>query len=120
MIKRLERRSIAAMIADERAKYFEAREQADSEQAWRALERVHILSQPFLVAHTSSHWLMLRYALYLRDRREIIGQVFRLILAPLGAIAGRIPIGNTGRANVSAFKPMPVPDDLKVDSSSLR
>ncbi|MBT8427288.1 MAG: DUF3703 domain-containing protein, partial [Erythrobacter sp.] len=32
--------------------------------------------------------------------------------APLGNLTGRLPWGNTGRANVSAFAPMPYPDDL--------
>lgn len=27
-------------------------------------------------------------------------------MAPLGNLTGRLPIGNTGRANVSAFAPM--------------
>jgi hypothetical protein len=36
----------------------------------------------------------------------------RIILAPLGALTGRLPVGNTGRSNVSAFAPMPIPADL--------
>lgn len=56
---------------------------------------------------------MLCYAIALKDRREVFGQVFRLALVPLGALTGRIPIGNNGRARVSAFTPMTIPDDLK-------
>lgn len=46
------------------------------------------------------------------DRREVLGQLSRIVAA---AVFSRIwvPIGNTGRANVSALKPMPVPDDLR-------
>jgi hypothetical protein len=83
------------------------------ESAWHALERAHIISQPFLMMHLSSHWYMLRFAILLRDRREIAGQLLRLTLAPVGAVLGRIPLGNSGRSNVSAFKPMAIPDDLK-------
>ena len=47
-----------------------------------------------------------------RDWREVLGQLSRIIAA---AVFSRIwvPIGNTGRANVSAMKPMPIPDDLR-------
>ena len=41
---------------------------------------------------------MLGFAVELRDWREIAGQVVRLALAPLGAMTGRIPVGNTGRS----------------------
>lgn len=59
------------------------------------------------------HWLMLFYAVRLRDAHEILGQIMRLALAPIGALAGRVPVGNTGRSNVSAFAPMPIPEDLR-------
>jgi hypothetical protein len=36
-----------------------------------------------------------------------------LLLAPLGSLTGRLPIGNTGRSNVSAFLPMAIPQDLR-------
>src|SRR3546814_13656885 len=37
------------------------------------------------------------------DWREAAGQATRLFLIPLGSFTGRLPIGNSGRANVSAF-----------------
>lgn len=48
----------------------------------------------------------------MKDRREITGQLLRLFLTPLGHLTGLLPVGNNGRASVSAFAPMPVPDDL--------
>jgi hypothetical protein len=56
---------------------------------------------------------MLGAAVRRRDRREIVGQLFRLIVAAPGSFTGRYPIGNTGGANVSAFAPMPIPEDLQ-------
>lgn len=56
---------------------------------------------------------MLGYALALGDGREAAGQLFRLALVPLGSLTGRLPVGNTGRARISAFKPMPIPSDLE-------
>jgi hypothetical protein len=58
------------------------------------------------------HATMLVYAMHLRQPGEIVGQLARLALAPLGAVTGRIPWGNTGRSSVSAFQPMPIPPDL--------
>ncbi len=54
-----------------------------------------------------------RPALRRRDRKEIVGQVVRLVLAGPGSLNGKYPVGNTGGANVSAFAPMPIPDDLR-------
>jgi hypothetical protein len=77
------------------------------------LERAHILSQPLAGAHVRTHLAMLAYALRRRDGHEIVGQVLRVIVAGPGSWTGRYPVGNTGGANVSAFRPMPVPDDLR-------
>ena len=82
------------------------------ENAWRALERIHIITQIFAGLHVTSHLQMLRYAWKLRDWKEVIGQLFRLALAPTGNLTGRLPFGNTGRSNVSAFQPMELPEDL--------
>lgn len=35
-----------------------------------------------------------------------------LLLVPLGHLTGRLPIGNPGRAHVSAFRPMAVRADI--------
>ncbi len=84
----------------------------DLDTAWHALERAHILAQQDFRPHIRVHLLMLRLALKSADVREAAGQIYRLMLAPLGALSGRIPVGNTGRSDVSAFRPMPVPADL--------
>lgn len=65
-----------------------------------------MLGQTTLSLHWRSHRAMLRYALQLRDLREAGGQVLRLALVPLGHALARLPIGNTGRAQVSALAPM--------------
>ena len=101
-----------ALVAEEMAIFGTARIGSDRMAAWRSLERAHIVSQPYLALHLVSHWAMLRYALHERDLGEAIGQCLRLALAPLSAISGRVPVGNSGRANVSAFSSMPIPHDL--------
>lgn len=93
--------------------YRRLRRSDDRAGAWRSLERAHIVSQRALGPHMRVHTIMLGYAVHLRDYREITGQLTRLALAPLGSLTGRIPFGNTGRSNVSAFEPMPIPEDLR-------
>ncbi len=85
----------------------------DTGAAWWALERAHIISQPDLPLHLRVHWTMLGYAIRMGDLREVAGQMLRLALAPIGSLTGRIPVGNTGRSNVSAFEPMAIPADLR-------
>ena len=99
--------------AQERTAARAAKQQTDAEDEWRHLERAHVLSQPMAVAHVRTHVAMLGYGLRRRDRREIIGQLVRLVVAAPGTWTGRYPVGNTGGANVSALKPMPIPDDLQ-------
>lgn len=101
------------LIASEMSLFVAARAIGDTPAAWRALKRAHIVSQPYLGLHLNNNWDMLKFAIAQRDVKEVFGQVVRLALAPLGALTGRIPIGNTGRSNVSAFHPMFVPDDLR-------
>lgn len=101
------------LIDRELLAYRAARSSGDREAAWRALERVHIISQTRFWLHIKSHVAMLGYAFALRDGGEIAGQLARLALAPLGNFTGRLPLGNTGRANVGAFLPMETPKDLQ-------
>ena len=80
--------------------------------AWLALERAHVLGQPSVWLHLRSHWWMRVCGLAERDAREVFGQIVRLVLAVPGSALGRYPRGNTGRANVDMFRPMPVAPDL--------
>ena len=77
------------------------------------LLRAHIVSQRLTWQHVHVHWLMLKLGASIGDWREIRGQLSRIVAA---AVFSRIwvPVGNTGRANVSALKPMPMPEDLRI------
>jgi hypothetical protein len=63
--------------------------------------------------HVRTHVAMFGAAIRKREPREIFGQAMRLIVAGPGSLTGRYPVGNTGGADVSAFTPMPIPDDLQ-------
>ncbi|MCX9147689.1 DUF3703 domain-containing protein [Erythrobacter sp. WG] len=105
--------AVAAAIAAEYRMVEEAARQGDVPLAWHHLGRAHILAQTRLGPHVVSHWRMLAFAVQLRNWREGAGQLLRLVLAPLGNLTGRLPIGNTGRSTVSAFAPMDIPSDLR-------
>jgi hypothetical protein len=84
----------------------------DHAAALAALERAHVLGQRDFTRHLRVHWRMLCLAWRTSDGHEWRGQLWRLALTPLGHLTGRLPTGNTGGANVNAFRPMPVPPAL--------
>ena len=96
----------------------EAASRAESDgnlaQSFRHLERAHVLAQPSTVQHVRVHWRMLRWGWRQGDTREVLGQVTRIVGAATKTAFGMVPTGNTGGANVSPVKPMPVPEDLAV------
>lgn len=107
------RPALKAAWAAERDQARAARNSGDARDEWRHLERAHILSQPMAWKHLVTHAAMFTAAWLRRDRRELAGQTLRLLLAVPGSVSGRYPAGNTGGADVSAFLPMPIPDDLR-------
>jgi hypothetical protein len=80
--------------------------------AWGSLVAAHILGQRSTWLHVRAHVAMFGLAWRTRDRRELAGQMSRILGATLATWIW-VPEGNTGRANVSAFKPMPVPPELQ-------
>jgi hypothetical protein len=84
----------------------------DYARAFHHLERAHILAQRSTSRHVQVHWLMLRHGMVTRNRREIVGQLVRIVAATCFSRLW-VPVGNTGGANVSAMRPMPLPDDLR-------
>ncbi|MGY4831180.1 DUF3703 domain-containing protein [Sphaerotilaceae bacterium SBD11-9] len=76
--------------------------------AFRHLERAHVLSQGSTVLHVQVHWHMLCWSLAQHDRRELRGQVLRLAGAATKTAIGWVPRGNTGGSNIPAWRPLPV------------
>ncbi|MES2583771.1 MAG: DUF3703 domain-containing protein [Pseudomonadota bacterium] len=77
------------------------------------LERAHIVGQRYFWGHLMSHLWMLRVAWVRKDLREAAGQFTRILAVPMGYVFGWVPVGNTGGANVSPIRPMPIPQDLQ-------
>lgn len=84
------------------------------DRAWIHLERAHIIGQAWPMEHNRVHWLMLRFGITVKNRREIFGQIPRLILGGVKSFVGHIPAGNTGGANVPGLRPMQIPGDLDI------
>jgi len=83
-----------------------------SDDPWPALERAHLLSQPWAWPHTRVHASMLAIAIRQRDLREAIGQLVRLCVGGPGSLTGRYPAGNTGRTTMALTETADVADDI--------
>lgn len=79
--------------------------------AWACLEAAHVLGQSSTLDHALAHHSMLSLAWRQRDHRELVGQLFRWIAAAAFTWLW-MPLGNTGRARISPFRPEPIPRDL--------
>lgn len=113
---------VKAAFADEMAAARAAEAAGDIALAKHHLERAHILGQRWYVTHIKTHYHMLRLALKQTDASEARGQFVRLIGAGPFHLAGWVPVGNTGGADVPATRPMPIPPDLQayLEDHSLR
>jgi hypothetical protein len=87
--------------------------EAKYEDAFRHLERVHVLGQRFVRWHVVSHWLMLKVALHRGEISAALGQAIRIVLGAIGSAVGRVPVGNTGGSDVNMFRRMPIAPDLQ-------
>lgn len=105
-------REIRTALTDELAASQTAFDQRDPDSGWRHLERAHVLSQPWAMPHIRVHGVMLRRGFTTGDVREVFGQLVRIVVAGPGSLLRRYPVGNSGRARVSAMKPMPLAADL--------
>ena len=106
------RQTLHRAIEVEIASASQATGRGDYDNAFRHLERAHILSQRSTGRHVRVHWLMLKHGIAVRSPKEVAGQLVRIVAA---ALFSRIwvPAGNTGGANVNAMRPMQIPDDLR-------
>ena len=84
----------------------------DSQNEFAHLERAHVLGQASTREHVRVHWRMLRWAWRHRDLREFSGQLLRIVGASTKTFIGLVPAGNTGGANVSAVRTMPIDPEL--------
>jgi len=102
-------------FADNIRPYVDAELRASSlnpAQEFAHLERAHVLGQASTREHVRVHWRMLQWAWRHRDAHEFFGQVMRIVGAATKTFIGLVPSGNTGGANVSAVRPMPLDPEI--------
>jgi hypothetical protein len=83
------------------------------QQAWYHLERAHIIGQKYPMEHNNVHWKMLLFGIKIKNRKEVLGQIPRLIFGGVKSFVGTVPIGNPGGANVPPLKSFPIEKDLQ-------
>ena len=88
-------------------------QQDDLQQAWRHLEKAHVIGQAYPFQHTLVHLKMLQFGIRIKSGKEIIGQIPRLIVGGVKSFVGKIPVGNTGGANVPPLRPMVIEAEIR-------
>lgn len=87
--------------------------QGELNKSFAALEEAHILGQSYIKEHTLVHFWMLKIGIKRGDLQEIFGQLLRIPMGIVGSLTGYIPKGNTGGANISMSKTLPIPSHLQ-------
>jgi protein-disulfide isomerase len=75
--------------------------------------RAHVLGQASTVQHVQVHVRMLVWGVKQRSTREVLGQLLRIAGAATKPAIVWVPAGNTGGANVSPIRSLPIPEDLR-------
>ena len=101
-------KNIAPFVTTEFALAGEARSRGNPEAEFKHLENAHVLGQGSTYWHVKAHVFMLGWAIRNNEGRELFGQLLRIIGAATKTVFGLVPEGNTGGANVSPFKVMPI------------
>ena len=116
-------KKIAPHVKAQIALAVRARAAGNSSLEFQHYENAHVLGQESTYWHVKTHILMLGWALRNSRLREFLGQLFRVTGAATKTVFGLVPKGNTGGANVSPFKAMPIDpsfqaiiDSAKTDS----
>ena len=80
--------------------------------AWRAHELGHVVAQPYLGLHLRSHAAMLGLAWRTRNAAEVLAQIVRLTLAPVGHALRRTPPQNVGTGRFGVMEHGTWPSEL--------
>lgn len=105
-------KALTPYFEEEVRSYKTAFEAKNLQRAWEHLERAHVIGQAYPYEHTLIHWEMLKFGFRIKNTKEILGQIPRLLVGGVKSFVGRIPVGNTGGANVPPLKPLPIQADI--------
>ena len=56
---------------------------------------------------------MLQFGCKIKSRKEILGQIPRLVFGGVKSFVGKIPVGNPGGANVPPLRSFPIEKELQ-------
>ena len=101
-------KNLAPFIEEELVLAAGARSNGNQAVEFSHLENAHVIGQESTYWHVKVHWLMLLWAIRNSSFKEFVGQVLRVFGAATKTAIGLVPPGNTGGANVSPFKVMPI------------
>ncbi|CAI4159546.1 conserved hypothetical protein [Alteromonas macleodii] len=107
-------RNIRPYVEAELALADRKQNQNSQQCAFSHLENAHVLGQASTRLHVKVHVQMLLWAVKQGNIGEFFGQLFRIAGAATKTVFGLVPHGNTGGANVSPFKAMPIKPDLNM------
>ena len=85
---------------------------ANYQLSWYHLERAHIIGQKYPIEHSLVHWKMLLFGIKIKNTKEVLGQIPRLLLGGVKSFVGNVPVGNTGGANVPPLRVMQIEPEL--------
>ncbi|MFZ8200195.1 DUF3703 domain-containing protein [Alteromonas portus] len=106
-------RNIRPYVEAELAYAHKMQNQNNQKCAFTHLENAHVLGQASTSLHVKVHVQMLLWAVKQGNIGEFFGQLLRIVGAATKTVFGLVPHGNTGGANVSPFKAMPIKANLK-------
>ena len=105
-------RNIRPYVEEELALARNDQNYGNKAEAFAHLENAHVLGQASTRLHVKVHVQMLLWAVKQGNIGEFFGQLFRIAGAATKTVFGLVPHGNTGGANVSPFKAMPIKPNL--------
>jgi hypothetical protein len=114
-MKQLDKQNIKDLIKIELGLYKTAFAQKNYDHAFRHLERIHIVSQPFPIEHTLIHLRMLQFAILTFRPFEILVQTLYSMFSFKFSLLNIFPQGNTGGANAILKGRMQIPDDIQIE-----
>ncbi|WP_421889229.1 DUF3703 domain-containing protein [Marinoscillum sp.] len=83
------------------------------QDAWRHLERAHVIGQAYPYTHSLVHWKMLLFGIKIKSAKEVLGQIPRLLVGGVKSFVGKIPVGNTGGSNIPPLRSLPIEEEIQ-------
>ena len=105
-------KSLRPFFERELKSYYFSIQEGNLQQAWRHLEKAHVIGQAFPYQHSLVHWKMLQFGIRIKSFKEIVGQIPRLLVGGVKSFVGKIPVGNTGGSNIPPLKSLPLEQDI--------